>query len=91
MILKITTRNNFLSTYTLTFLLKSMKSIRPCFYRAAECSEPVFDNFISASLYSDKGKCIKHFSALELSELRYSLNTCDIVYKQIKRFKSPEK
>lgn len=88
MILKITTRSIWNSTYTLTFLPKSMKSLRPCFYRSAEYTEPVFESFVSASLYSDKGKCLKHFSALEFSALRFSLNIMDIVSEQRKVFLS---
>ena len=88
MILKITTRSIWNSTYNLTFLPKLMKSLRPCFYRAAEYSEPVFESFVSASLYSDKGKCLKRFTAFELSALRCSLNIFDIVSEQRKGFLS---
>lgn len=86
MILKITTRSIWNSTYTLTFLLKSMKSVKPCFYHAAELTEPVFESFVSASLYSDKGKCFKRFTAFELSILRCSLNIIDIISEQRKVF-----
>lgn len=88
MILKITTRSIWNSTYTLTFLPKSMKSVKPCFYRSAEYTEPVFESFVSASLYSDKGKCLKRFTASELSSLRCSLNIIDIVLEQRKVFLS---
>lgn len=90
MILKITTRNIWNSTYTLTFLPKSMKSVKACFYRSVEYTEPVFESFVSASLYSDKGVCIKCFSKFELSSLRYSINVLDIIFDQNKRFTSPE-
>lgn len=86
MILKITTRSIWNSTYTLTFLPKSMKSIKPCFYRAAEFTEPVFESFVSASLYSDKGACMKRFTSFELSTLCFSLNIIDIVCEQKKGF-----
>lgn len=86
MILKIITRSVWNSTYTFTFLPKSKKSLRPCFYRAAEDSEPIFESFVYAALYSDKGKCLKRFTAFELSSLRCSLNIFDITSEQRKRF-----
>lgn len=88
MVLKITTRSIWNSTYTLTFVLNSMKSVKSCFYRAAEYTEPVFESFVSASLYSDSGKCLKRFPVRALSLLRCSSEVFDIASKQRKVYLS---